>query len=474
MPISTSTTGMSMLSKICDTYGLNVTEEAQNHFIAEADDDLKNGFGKTIKSIFEAIGEVPKVSLNFVRDYEDNSLSPHNFKLVSGRTMSVRTCGSSSKVAPRIIGQAGMVRLNEYFADINGGELTSDASVKKLMTEHISEVFPYFVDAFLQSDVTVVVFNDKFDEKAGVFSYSIFYKDKLSDITYPPECFSFTKSLREWNESTTLKINNVSIAEIQIHSNRSTSFKFRFIVKNLYLVLHDSQVNNETLGISAEAAICKLFNVAMDPAIVGRTNIGMIHELTPVVEKAFINLPRAIKHTGSEQGARGGASKCEYDILLAGNLSLSLKTNSNGFMVCPPNVGQPGAKACKLYFEHWMDDKTKDMTPDIFKNMVFNHIGDMLRIYAYHLFDSDYLLWIFKKGKSFDYRTIGRKQALKIMSFHYDASKFTFTKPDLESWNESNTVKYNGKTIGEFQVHKHRSSYKFRFNLLNFLELTMK
>lgn len=58
-----------------------------------------------------------------------------------------------------------------------------------------------------------------------------------------------------------------------------------------------------------------------------------------------------------------------------------------------------------------------------------------------------------------------------ITKFEWDREKFSYTKPTLEEWNESNTVKYDGITIGEFQVHKNRNCFKFRFNMQNLLNL---
>ena len=50
-------------------------------------------------------------------------------------------------------------------------------------------------------------------------------------------------------------------------------------------------------------------------------------------------------------------------------------------------------------------------------------------------------------------------------SFKWDKGLITFTKPTVEDWKESNTVKYDGVTIGEFQVHSNRNCFKFRFDL---------
>jgi hypothetical protein len=51
----------------------------------------------------------------------------------------------------------------------------------------------------------------------------------------------------------------------------------------------------------------------------------------------------------------------------------------------------------------------------------------------------------------------------KIKSPIWAKSQLTFTQ-DLESWNESCTVKFDEISIGEFQVHKNRNGFKFRFN----------
>ncbi len=80
------------------------------------------------------------------------------------------------------------------------------------------------------------------------------------------------------------------------------------------------------------------------------------------------------------------------------------------------------------------------------------------------LFDSDYLLWI-KEDKNGDF-SLDYFPKHYGCNFKWDPNKFSFTC-DLNSWNESNTVKYNGVTLGEFQVHKNRNCYKFRFDLSN-------
>lgn len=100
--------------------------------------------------------------------------------------------------------------------------------------------------------------------------------------------------------------------------------------------------------------------------------------------------------------------------------------------------------------------------------MVYKNIDKMLHIYATHLFDSDYLLWIYQKKDKFYYNIFNKDYAY---NFVWNKEKITFTKRSIEDWNESNTVKYDGLSIGEFQVHRNRNCYKFRFNLANLIKV---
>ena len=199
--------------------------------------------------------------------------------------------------------------------------------------------------------------------------------------------------------------------------------------------------------------------------LVGRTSRIIESQIRSTLIDSFLYLPKPIKHTGSEQGIRKAESKCPYDFLLEGNLTLSLKTNT-GNMVCPPEVGQPSSSTCYYYFKDLCDyDEINEIS---FKEMVYKNIDKMLNIYATHLFDSDYLLWIYQKKENYFYNIFKKDYA---SSFEWKRENITFTKEKIEDWNESNTVKYNGISIGEFQVHKNRNCYKFRFNLTNLIKI---
>ena len=195
-----------------------------------------------------------------------------------------------------------------------------------------------------------------------------------------------------------------------------------------------------------------------------------VEKLMPVVGAAFKEMPDAIEHSGSQPGERGEQSKSSFDFVLRGNEKLSLKTNK-GKMVCPPEVGQPGSKTCLLYFKEFFPEGTTEVTREEFKRMVLGNIEKIMPIYVEHLFDSDWLLWIYETKDGFEYKTINHND---INAFIWDKERFSFTKETLEDWNESNTVKYDGKSIGEFQVHKNRNCFKFRFNMQNLLDIILK
>lgn len=107
--------------------------------------------------------------------------------------------------------------------------------------------------------------------------------------------------------------------------------------------------------------------------------------------------------------------------------------------------------------------------------MVLENVEKMIPRYLQHLFDSDYLLRIYEdkdallKGLSPFQFEIFEKNLGK--DFNWIKSKFSFSKINIEEWNESNTVYYDGISLGEFQVHNNRNCFKFRFNFRNLIKI---
>ena len=202
----------------------------------------------------------------------------------------------------------------------------------------------------------------------------------------------------------------------------------------------------------------------------------MQYQLADVINYAFQYLPAPIKHCGSEAGERGGLSKSSYDFILNGNKTLSLKTNM-GKKVCPPEVGQPNDKTCYYYFKAFVEED--HINKINFKQMVYKHIDKLIPIYLSHMFDSDYLLRIYENNKKETLLT-GQPYGYDIVKkefgkdFKWEKELFSFSQPDINTWNESNSVSYNGISLGEFQVHNNRNCFKFRFNFDNLLKIIRK
>lgn len=452
--------GITIQKLICEKYDLQPHANAVKQFNASYNPTYVAEAQKVINKLFMELGVTPVKCLTYApSEKAGEALSPHNFILSNGRTLSIRTNRKGDKVAPRVVGQAGIGTFNEHFSDILGHEIHDKEEIKKAVFDNIHLMMPEFIDYMFVSDYTVwIQASDELD-----YSYVIFDKNLFVDINLERSVFSFTRDLSAWIESTTLKYKGKSLAEIQVHKNRT--FKFRFIMNALSDLLKEQKITTETFGITAEKVICDIFDLPTPQEYLGRYSIPLSYDIRPTIQEAFTYLPDAIRSTGAEKGERGENSKCSYDFVLEGDKTLSLKTNT-GKMICPPEVGQPGATTCYLYFKDFIEGE--EVTAESFKKMVFDHIAEIMPIYVAHLLDSDYLLWVYKRGDDYLSKIFESDFARNIV---WKPELFSFTKPTLDLWNESNTVKYDGVSIGEFQVHNNRSCFKFRFNMENFEKL---
>lgn len=450
--------GMSIQKCICDKYGLKPSYYASSQFEANYNPDYKEKIFPLIDRIFKALGDKPILCTTLSdATTPKERYSPHNFQLTSGETLSIRTNKSNDKICPRVIGQGGINTFNTFFSDIANKTISDKQEIKEIVVNHIHQMLPIFVDYLLQSDYTVWIS----DIDSGEFH--IFSQKNYVDWEYDKSNFSFTKNLADWKNSTTLKYDNISIAEIQIHKNRT--FMFRFAMRGVMQFMQTLTQTTETFGITAEKTICDKFGLTYPDNLKKRYAPDIQKELLPIITEAFQHLPKPIMHTGSLPGERGQQSKCSYDFLLDGNKTLSLKTNT-GKMICPPEVGQPGSATCLKYFGHLCENE--EINEETFKNMVLNRVAEMMPIYTKFLFDSDYMLWIRKNKNTYDYQIFPQELLHK---FNWEKELFSFTKPTIEDWNDSTTLKYNGISIGEFQVHHNRNCFKFRFNMENLMKL---
>ena len=457
--------GFMLQNSICRKFNIVLdNERVINTFNANYDNSISSIVDEIVDDVFNNVKLTPVECTTFNIDYDGKEV-PYNFVLSDNSTLSIRTNVNGCKVAPRTVGQAGFEKLNIYFSDIYGKKIDNQDDIKHLICESPERVLPIFFEHLFDADYILWIFQD---EKG--FSFHLLKGDSGIDIDYEKKYFSFTKDYDEWNESTTLKYKGKSIAEIQVHKNRS--FKFRFIMKNVVPMIVSRDKNNETLGITAEKTICDLFHIEYPANFFNRYSPELQYQISDAIENAFRYLPVPIKHLGSEVGERGGRSKSSCDFLLSGDKTLSLKTNI-GKMVCPPEIGQPNNLTCYLYFKDLISEKHIDA--NIFKKMVFDNIDKMIPKYLNHLFDSDYLLRIYVdkatclNGCSLYQYEIFDKNFGK--NFVWNRELFSFSKNSIEEWKESNTVYYKKIPLGEFQIHRNRNCFKFRFNFRNLVSI---
>lgn len=231
-------------------------------------------------------------------------------------------------------------------------------------------------------------------------------------------------------------------------------------------------MNNETIGISAEVAIAKAFDVKINKKYERRADSKIVKKIKKYITKAFdvLEIPRPINHCAENQNP--------VDFLLKKEKTLSVKTNTKKFgKSAPQKVGQPTSKT---YFEkvakavkveprkapEEYEDRVK-----LFKKISTQEIKKVLTLYWKHFFSCDYMIYISNINSKKDIPNfIMFKKASK--SPEWEEKEITFTR-GLDKWNKGTTVKYFGVSLGEFQIHKNenRDCFEFRFNVKGLIKL---
>jgi hypothetical protein len=467
MKTNKAAVGIALQKQICVSFGIKLLP-AQERFFSSATYDPKvlNALMAKVRFTLAKIGSNPVACTTkcFSKKAGETFL-PYNFLLSNGKTLTIDAPLKSALVCPAVVGQCGYDTLNHYFGDIYGQTISEKEQFKDLVRRHIAEMLPTFIDYLFAADYTVMLYEDA-KESDGIRCEVVTAEErnKCIDIDFDPANFSIGE---KWNECTILKyLGNISLAEVQVHKNRN--FKFRFSIKAIVSLIKRQIENNETLGITAEKTICDIFGLSYKPDIATRASVSLESRIEATLKSAFSSLPAAVEYTGDKKGPNGGQDKSPYDFILSGGKTLSLKTNLHGSKVCPPEVGQPGPKTFVRNFKSLMT--TDAISYKTFKELVFANVEKMMPIYVHHLFDSDYLLWI----------SLDQLSAYILVpkffgkDFVWQKESFSFSKPTIEDWNVSNTVRYDGVVLGEFELTKTRICYKFRFELPNLIAILKK
>ena len=232
MPINNETLGQTAEKVIC------VLNKLDSSHLSQRSDETYEKILTPILS--KAMSELPEIVRHSGLDKGKRggaSKSPIDFYLKENQTLSVKTNkNSNSKVCPSEVGQSSWGVLEKYFAEILNENNINKLDVytfKQLVFNSIDRLIPIYLNHLMYCDYLLWIF-----QKNYVFLYKIFQKNDLANFDWNLRNFSFTKNLNNWNESCTVKYNDISIGEFQIHNNRSPNKKFRFNLQNLCKVFN--------------------------------------------------------------------------------------------------------------------------------------------------------------------------------------------------------------------------------------------
>lgn len=231
--------------------------------------------------------------------------------------------------------------------------------------------------------------------------------------------------------------------------------------------------NNESFGIAAEVAIAETFCVYVSSDYAKRAEESTVRLLTSnnavktIFEREKIPFPE--KHVAEKHNP--------IDFILMDRSSLSVKSNKGKLgKVAPQNIGQPTSDTYFSYLEEHFESfclaeylrnhnlpDTYEGKAKAFKRICVDYTAEVIDMYWKNLFECDYYLHFYNlesHANPLENYIVFRKEQPPV----WCKEKFSFTQT-LDSWNESNTLKYCGISIGEFQVHHNRNCFKFRFNV---------
>ena len=198
--------------------------------------------------------------------------------------------------------------------------------------------------------------------------------------------------------------------------------------------------NTETIGLWIEYLVCKINKIPFNTS----QNRMYVQDLKFEIEETVLSELKKIFGYLAVKEHCGGMNK-DYDFLLENGEKLSVKSSISNDKICPATIGQTSLS--KLGFS----------SNEEYKKFVITNPLKTLEMY-YKYLSSDHNIYVnFHNGYIAYWKKTG------YMPFR-NLGEITFTQT-LASWNESSTLKINGKSVAEFQVHNNRNCIKCRFSM---------
>lgn len=230
------TWGISVEVALCELFNIPVPQEYKSRFDSEMVIEAQSALGEVATK-----GAIPQITDCLATERKGFKKSSTDF-MAGKQTISVKTNFNNSKmVCPPEIGQPGIeVGLN-YYNSVFGTTISRESLFSKKMYEfktyfqkNISRIVSDQVEKLFSEDAVLYV--RKRNKKIDV----LFVDTKNKKFSFDDSQFKFTRTPDDWNESASISYKGISLAEMQLHSNR-TPFKFRFNFENLLKVLAESK-----------------------------------------------------------------------------------------------------------------------------------------------------------------------------------------------------------------------------------------
>lgn len=224
-------------------------------------------------------------------------------------------------------------------------------------------------------------------------------------------------------------------------------------------------MNNETFGITFQYAICEKYRLKNDISK-SRIDYKLLDNFikSNIINKIFRGKSKPIEFlSSSKKFTSKFIKKCPHNFLLDNDETFSVRTfKGNNKMFAPKVVGQAGEDT----FNHFFGDLyNEEINRKNFKHFCLTKINEILPIVVDYALVSDYNCWFYLDKGDYEFIILNR-ESLPDLTYNY--ADFTFTRKEEANWNESNTVKYKGKTVLELQLHNNRSGFKIRLHRENF------
>lgn len=205
--------------------------------------------------------------------------------------------------------------------------------------------------------------------------------------------------------------------------------------------------NSEVVGMTCEKAICEIYNIdnnINDNRVDSKLLCKMKERL--LVLKKYI---KPTTHTGSKNGSD--------DFITEDGKTLSVKTNMSTDKVCPQKIGQCSKNKFIEHFSKVFQSEFLSSSRSV-KEYILKNTKIVILEYLKYIFCCDKLLYIsFTKKKDaiiINEINVIDQSCRQTLHNKILESSVSFTKTSVRAWRESNTVRLNDRSIGEFQIHK--------------------